>query len=164
MRLFARMDADRHGLILRDDDETTAEGPQIAGEGGRFGPEWGAGREPHGGSGYAPVDTGHFHCAVAKRLMVQSGHEKASQPPMPRALSRKEPAEHRIVIEGAGEHLSGLRRISTPGHPYLKTSHAHQRRPRRISRHAWETKDRLPQDARVHDTIGKLAELLAHTG
>jgi hypothetical protein len=48
---------------------------------------------------------------------------------MPRALSRKEPAEHRIVIEGAGEHLSGLCRISAPGHPYLKTSHAHQRRP-----------------------------------
>ena len=37
------MDADRHGLILRDDDETTAEGSQIAGEGERFGPEWGAG-------------------------------------------------------------------------------------------------------------------------
>jgi hypothetical protein len=86
MRLFARMDADRYGLILRD-DETTAEGPQIAGEGGRFGPEWGAGREPHGGSGYAPIGTDHFHCAVAKRLMVQFGHEKTSQSPVPRALS-----------------------------------------------------------------------------
>ena len=38
MRLFARTGADRHGLMLRDDDETTAEGPQIAGEGGHFGP------------------------------------------------------------------------------------------------------------------------------
>ncbi len=129
MRLFARMDADRHGLILRDDDETAAAGPQIAGEGGRFGPGPGAGREPHGGSGYAPIDTGHFHRAVAKRLMVQFGHEKTSQSPMPRALSWKHPTEHRIVIEGAGEYLSGFRRISTPGHPYLKTSHAHQRRP-----------------------------------
>src|SRR5258707_15129568 len=27
MRLFARMGGERHGLILRDDDETTAEGP-----------------------------------------------------------------------------------------------------------------------------------------
>ena len=70
------MGGDRHGLIPPDDGETTAEGPQIAGEGGRLGPEWGAGREPHGGSGYAPVDTGHFHCAVAKRLMVQFGHKK----------------------------------------------------------------------------------------
>src|SRR4029077_14324337 len=92
MWLFARMGGDRHGLIPPDDGKTTAEGPQIAGEGGPFGPEWGAGREPHGGSGYAPVDTGHFHCAVAKRLMVQFGHEKASQSLMPRALSRKEPA------------------------------------------------------------------------
>jgi hypothetical protein len=48
---------------------------------------------------------------------------------MPRALSRQHPTEHRIVIEGAGEHLSGLRRIPAPGHPYLKTSHAHHRRP-----------------------------------
>jgi hypothetical protein len=32
-------------------------------------------------------------------------------------------------MEGAGEHLSGLRRIPALGHPYLKTSHAHQRRP-----------------------------------
>lgn len=38
MRLFARMGGDRHRLIPRDGDETTAEGPQIAGEGGRFGP------------------------------------------------------------------------------------------------------------------------------
>jgi hypothetical protein len=38
MRLFARMGADRHGYILRGDHETTAKGPQIAGEGGRFGP------------------------------------------------------------------------------------------------------------------------------
>ena len=48
---------------------------------------------------------------------------------MPPALSWKEPTEHRIVIEGAGEHLTGLRRVSTPGHPYLKTSHPHQPRP-----------------------------------
>jgi hypothetical protein len=56
--------------------------------------------------------------------MVQFGHEKTPQSPIPRALSWKYPAEHRIFIEGAGEHLSGLRRITTPGHPYLKTSHA----------------------------------------
>jgi hypothetical protein len=31
-------------------------------------------------------------------------------------------------MEGAGEHLSGLCRVSTPGYPYLQTSHAHQRR------------------------------------
>ena len=31
--------------------------------------------------------------------------------------------------QASREHLSGLRRISTPGRPYLKTSHAHQRRP-----------------------------------
>ncbi len=48
---------------------------------------------------------------------------------MPRALSWQQPTEHRIVVEGAGEHLSGLRRISRPGRPYLKTSHARQRRP-----------------------------------
>lgn len=56
--------------------------------------------------------------------MVQLGHEKTSQSPMTRALSWQHPTEHRIVMEGAGEHLSGLRRIPTPGHPYLKTSHA----------------------------------------
>jgi hypothetical protein len=38
MRLFARMGADRYGLKLRGSDETAAEGPQIAGEGGHFGP------------------------------------------------------------------------------------------------------------------------------
>jgi hypothetical protein len=76
-----------------------------------------------------PVDTGHFHCAVAKRFMVQFGLEETSQSPMPRVLSWKEPAEHGIVIEGAGEHLSGLCRIFTPSHPYFKTTHAHQRRP-----------------------------------
>jgi hypothetical protein len=48
---------------------------------------------------------------------------------MPRAFNWKEPAEDRIVMEGAGEHLSGLPRISTPGDPDLKTSHAHQRSP-----------------------------------
>src|ERR1700735_3964556 len=40
MRLFARTGGDRHGLKLRDHDEKTAEGQQVAGEGGRFGPEW----------------------------------------------------------------------------------------------------------------------------
>jgi hypothetical protein len=82
------MDTDRHRLILRDDDETAAEGPQIAGEGGRFGPEWGAGREPHGGSGYAPIGPGHFHCAVTKRLMVQFGQEKTSQSPITHAIQQ----------------------------------------------------------------------------
>jgi hypothetical protein len=66
---------------------------------------------------------------VAKRLMVQLGHEKTSQSPMPRALSREEPAGHRIVVKGAGEHLTGLHGIAAPGRPYLKTSHACQRRP-----------------------------------
>ena len=37
---WTRTATDRHGLILQDDDETTAEGSQIAGEGERFGPEW----------------------------------------------------------------------------------------------------------------------------
>ena len=98
----------------------------------------------HGGSGYAPVGTGHFHCAVAKRLMVQFGHEITSQSPIPRAVSWQQPTEHRIVMEGAGEHLSGLRRISTPGRPYLKTAtHASVGR-YRIPRLACETKDRLP--------------------
>jgi len=37
MRLLARMGVDRHGLKVRDGDEATAEGPQIAVEGGRSG-------------------------------------------------------------------------------------------------------------------------------
>src|SRR5450432_590078 len=46
MRLFARVDADRHGLKLRDVDEPTAEGPQVPGKRGYFGPESGTGWEP----------------------------------------------------------------------------------------------------------------------
>src|ERR1700733_5043509 len=61
--------------------------------------------------------------------MAEFGHEVALHSPGPRAFNWKEPAEDRILMEGAGEHLSGLPSISTPGHPYLKTSHAYQRRP-----------------------------------
>jgi hypothetical protein len=130
MRLVARMDADRYRLKLRDDADTTAEGSQIAGEGGRLGPRCpGARREPHGGSGYAPIGPGRVDRAVAKRLMVQLRHEEALYSPMARALGRQHPAEHRIVVEGAGKHPGCLRRISVLGHPYLKTSHARQHRP-----------------------------------
>jgi hypothetical protein len=98
--------------------------------------------------------------------MVQFGHEKTSQSPMPRALSWKEPAEHRIVMEGAGEHLSGFRGISTPGHPYLKTSHAHQRRPLPDStaRLRNEGPPGLRLRARLRDFLSDLRWLIATRG
>jgi hypothetical protein len=95
--------------------------------------------------------------------MVQFGHEKTSQSPMPRALSRKEPAEHRIVIEGAGEHLSGAvspRPATRISRPATHTSVG------RAGFHGSPAKPRT--DSRK--TLGfmtpseKLAELLAHTG